>query len=83
MKLKCVYCKQLGCETDVCDWYECSHGAACAPVKAFYRFVQRNDDPDDVQFVDGVLFYTTSNTTAPQLTKEERDCVSARWTNEQ
>lgn len=78
-----VYCKQIGCVTSVCDWYECTHRNVCEVVKRFYRFIQTNDDPDDVQFIDGVLFYTTPNLTAPQLDKKEREEVAKRWTDEQ
>lgn len=82
MILKKICCKQLDCETSVCDWYECPHGATCEPVKEFYRFMQINDDPDDVQLLNGILFYTTNSVIAPQLSKEDRGHVAKRWTNE-
>lgn len=81
MQLKEVYCKQIGCKTPVCDWFECPHGATCEVVKRFYRYIQTNDDPDDVQYIDGVLFYTPSSSTAPQLNREEREQVAKRWIN--
>ena len=77
--MKQIYCKQIDADTNVCDWYECPYGAMCETVKSFYRFIQTNDDPDDVQCIDGVLFYTPDSTLAPQLTKEEREQVAKRW----
>ena len=83
MNTKQIYCKQLECETLVCDWYECPSGSVCEPVKTFYRFIQTNDDPADVQLIDEVLFYTPDSTTDPQLTKAEREQVAERWKNGQ
>lgn len=79
MTLKKIYCEQIDAETNVCDWYECPLGNKCEVVKRFYQFIQTNDDPDDVQFIDGVLFYTPDSITNPQLSKEEREQVAKRW----
>ena len=77
------YCKLLGSDTDVCDWYECPYGAQCDTVKKLYGFIQTNDNANDTQFIDGTLFYTPPSTTSPQLDKSEREHVSDRWKNEQ
>lgn len=82
MELKQIHCKQLDCKTSVCDWYECPHTLSCEHVKPFYKFVRMNDDPDDVQFLDGILFYTTDSIMLPQRNKEERVCIADRWVNE-
>ena len=79
--LKPAYCKQIKSETSVCDWYECPYGNVCEVVKRFYDFIRTNDDPNNIQFIDGVLFYTPDSTTAPQLNKEEREEVAKRWIN--
>jgi len=80
--MKQIYCKQINCNTSVCDWYECPYGAACEPVKEFYKFMQTNDRPNNVQLLNSVLFYTPNNTTDPQLTEEEREQVAERWNND-
>jgi len=45
--------------------------------------MQTDDDPDDIQLLDGVLFYTPDNQTAPQLNKEEREQIAKRWMDAQ
>ena len=82
-KLKQVYCKQIKSETSVCDWYECPYGNVCEVVKRFYRFVQMNDDPNSIRFIDGILFYTPDSVIAPQLNKEEREEVAKRWIDDE
>lgn len=78
-----IYCKQIECDTYVCDWYECPYGAQCEIVKKFYKFIQTNDDPDDVQLIDGTLFYSPDSITAPQLDVHGRAAVYTRWEREQ
>jgi len=82
-KLKQVYCRQINSETSVCDWYECPASSQCEVVKQFHRFIQTNDDPDNIQFIDGMLFYTPKDTMLPQLNKEEREKVAVRWVDDQ
>ena len=82
-KLKQVYCKQIKSETSVCDWYECPYGNVCEVVERFYRFIRMDDDPDDIQFIDGILFYTPDDTMSAQLNAEERDEIAARWADDQ
>ena len=78
-----IHCKQINCNTNVCDWYECPHGATCDVVKRFYQFIQTNDEPNDVQSIDGVLFYTAPSSTVPQLNKTEREEVAKQWINDE
>ena len=82
MKLKKIYCEQIADTTSVCDWYECPYGNKCETVKHFYRFIQTNDDPDNIQLIDGVLFYSPNNILDQLLTKEEREQVATRWADD-
>lgn len=76
---KRFYCQQIDAYTNVCDWYECPYGAACRVVEAFYKYIQVNDDPDNVQEINGRLFYTPRSITDQLLTADARAEVCREW----